>query len=212
MRYLGAVKGKAPSPRPIVRYANRKLYDAAARRYLTLEELSGLVAAGAEVTVTDKNTGRDITAVVLGQALVETLKRRTTSLPTRILQRIITLASSGREIRERLAGPDTTARVKNEAERIASELIARGRLGLEDAAALRSSIIEAASQAVAETQRSIEKRLSDLVTSSEREFGVTPSLSRLKERLVTLDARLPYPRAKHSERGRRRSQSRRQSS
>jgi hypothetical protein len=183
---------EAPAEREVVRYANRKLYDLGERRYVTLEELGAMVAGGADVTVREQRTGKDISSLVLGQALVDTLKRRTSTLPKRILQRIITLAASAHESPR--PGPDAAARVAKEAERIAADLIARGRLGLEDAAALRASIVDAASRAVSDAQRSVERRLGDLLARSEREFGVTPSLTTLKERLVTLETSLDRPR------------------
>ena len=208
MRYLSSVKKETAADRELVRYSNRKLYDLLDRRYVTLEELSALVANGADVAIREQKTGKDISSVVLGQALVDTLKRRTSSLPKRILQRIITLAATAHDTPARPV-PDAAARVKKEAERIASDLISRGRLGLEDAAALRSSIVEAASRAVSDAQRSVERRLGDLVASSEREFGVTPSLTTLKERLVTLESSLPYRRRRPTSNASRGARSRR---
>lgn len=184
--------GSATSERIVVRYSNRKLYDTHDRRYVTLDELRAVVAAGTDVTVRDKKTGRDISSLVLGQVLVDTLKRRTASLPKRILQRIITLAVSGTVLVRAQAPTDGAATIRREAERIAAELISKGRLGLEDAAALRASIVSAASRAAAEAQRSIERRLGDLVASSEREHGVTPSLTALKDQLLTLESSLPH--------------------
>jgi polyhydroxyalkanoate synthesis repressor PhaR len=57
--------------RTIKRYANRKLYDTSAKRYLTLEEVAALVESGEEVHIIDKATGNDITSVVLSKAISE---------------------------------------------------------------------------------------------------------------------------------------------
>jgi hypothetical protein len=62
--------------RRIIKYANRRLYDTARGRSITLLELSDLVAAGERVTVELKGTGEDITAVTLLQSILERLKRR----------------------------------------------------------------------------------------------------------------------------------------
>jgi hypothetical protein len=185
--------GTIPAERTVVRYANRKLYDRHDRRYITLDALSELAARGADLTIRELSaSGRDISSQVLGAALVETLKRRTNTLPKRILQRIIAIALASAGRREALpAVPDAAARIGREAERIAGDLITRGRLGLEDAAALRTAIVAAAGRAVHDAQHSVERRLGELVASSEKEFGVMPSLTTLKERLATLETSLP---------------------
>ncbi|HEX6488174.1 MAG TPA: polyhydroxyalkanoate synthesis regulator DNA-binding domain-containing protein [Candidatus Dormibacteraeota bacterium] len=60
----------------IKKYANRKLYDTATSRYITLEGISDLVRDGYDIQVVDRETGRDITPVILSQ-LVTTEERRT---------------------------------------------------------------------------------------------------------------------------------------
>jgi polyhydroxyalkanoate synthesis repressor PhaR len=59
----------------IKRYANRKLYDTEASRYITLKGISDLVRAGKEVRVVDNETGEDITPLVLSQIVVEGQKQ-----------------------------------------------------------------------------------------------------------------------------------------
>ena len=56
----------------IKRYANRKLYNTAASRYITLRGIAELLESGDEVKVIDNETGEDMTAVTLSQILVET--------------------------------------------------------------------------------------------------------------------------------------------
>jgi polyhydroxyalkanoate synthesis repressor PhaR len=57
----------------IKRYANRKLYDSTAKRYVKLEELAQLVKDGQEVQIIDNSTGADITSVVLSKVLSEVI-------------------------------------------------------------------------------------------------------------------------------------------
>lgn len=57
----------------IKRYANRKLYDSTAKRYVTLEELADLVKSGQEVQIIDNKTSADITSVVLSKVLSEVI-------------------------------------------------------------------------------------------------------------------------------------------
>lgn len=57
----------------IKRYANRKLYDCTAKRYIKLEELAELVKSGQEVKIIDNSTGEDITSVTLSKVLSEVI-------------------------------------------------------------------------------------------------------------------------------------------
>lgn len=59
----------------IKKYANRKLYDTNTRRYITLAGISDLVRRGVEIEVVDRESGRDLTPVVLSQ-IVTTEERR----------------------------------------------------------------------------------------------------------------------------------------
>lgn len=65
--------------RRIIKHANRRLYDTERRGAITLLELSELAIQGAELTVVDKVTGEDITALALTQAILERLRRRPSS-------------------------------------------------------------------------------------------------------------------------------------
>jgi len=55
----------------IKKYGNRRLYDTAESRYVTLEELATKVRAGTDVTVVDAKTGADLTQATLTQIIVE---------------------------------------------------------------------------------------------------------------------------------------------
>jgi len=64
-----------PERHLIKKYANRKLYDTRTSQYVTLEGIADLVRAGHEIRVVDRDTGNDITQVVLSQ-IVLTEERR----------------------------------------------------------------------------------------------------------------------------------------
>lgn len=70
-------------PRVVKRYTNRKLYDTAASRYVSLEDVAGFVRAGEEVQVIENVSGEDLTAVTLAQIILEDerQKRSFVSLP-----------------------------------------------------------------------------------------------------------------------------------
>lgn len=59
----------------IKKYTNRKLYDTQTSRYITLEGISKLVRDGHEIEVVERDSGRDLTPLVLSQIVVGEEKR-----------------------------------------------------------------------------------------------------------------------------------------
>jgi polyhydroxyalkanoate synthesis repressor PhaR len=59
----------------IKKYANRKLYDTETSRYITLEGIAELVRDGHEIHVVDRDTGQDLTQVILSQIVLFAEKR-----------------------------------------------------------------------------------------------------------------------------------------
>src|SRR5438093_304328 len=59
----------------IKKYANRKLYDTRTSRYITLEGIAQLISEGADVEVVDRESGRDLTPVVLSQTVLSEERR-----------------------------------------------------------------------------------------------------------------------------------------
>jgi len=190
------VKAALPAAERVIRrYDNRKLYDAQARRYVTLEELARLVAAGTDVRVVEQRTGEDITTVVLAQVVLEGIKQRTANIPHQVLSRLIRLGSSRTGgLAEWLDPQEASTRARHEAERIVSGLVQRGRLTLDEALALRQDIAGSAQRLAAEAQAGVQARLRRLLDSSDDQ-GVTPALQALKERLSTFEDLLAPPRA-----------------
>ena len=73
--------------RRIKRYGNRKFYDAAAKRYVTLSDIADIVRSGEEVQVIDHATGRDITVQVMVQILMKA--SASTPLPLSLLTAMV---------------------------------------------------------------------------------------------------------------------------
>ena len=73
----------------IKRYQNRKLYDTAASRYVTLEDIAQMVKRGEEVRIVDNRSKKDLTAVTLAQILYEEEKSERSLLPLSQLKSII---------------------------------------------------------------------------------------------------------------------------
>lgn len=77
---------------------NRRLYDTAAKRYVTLEELAAAVRRGAEVQVVDAQTGEDLTHVCLTQIVMDDARDKPAGLPLELLRQLITASDHvGRE-------------------------------------------------------------------------------------------------------------------
>ncbi len=62
-------------PHLIKKYANRKLYDTRTSHYVTLDEIAQLVRDGHDIRVVDRDSGADLTQVILSQ-IVLTEERR----------------------------------------------------------------------------------------------------------------------------------------
>lgn len=63
----------------IKRYANRKMYDVADSRYVSLGDLAEIIQSGESIRVTDKSGKEDYTAQVLRQVIIEQSKQTDTS-------------------------------------------------------------------------------------------------------------------------------------
>ena len=55
----------------IKKYSNRRLYDSAKKKYITLEHISDLIKSGKEIQVIDTQTKEDITKLILIQTILE---------------------------------------------------------------------------------------------------------------------------------------------
>lgn len=65
---------QSTKPRLIKRYANRKLYDTRASRYVTLPQIGELVRAGEDVQIIDNVSKENLTSVTLAQIIYESEK------------------------------------------------------------------------------------------------------------------------------------------
>ncbi len=73
----------------IRKYSNRRYYDATHSRHLTLDEIRKLVQQGYDLRVVNAKTGRDITAQVLTQIILDLDTPKLDSLPVPLLVRLI---------------------------------------------------------------------------------------------------------------------------
>jgi polyhydroxyalkanoate synthesis repressor PhaR len=73
----------------IKRYANRKLYNTVAKKYVKLEEIAELVQDGEDIRVLDHATGEDLTAITMAQIMLDHEKKGRGLLPTGMLTRLL---------------------------------------------------------------------------------------------------------------------------
>ena len=73
----------------IKRYANRKLYDTTDKNYITLEQISGLIKAGQEISVVDNRTGEDLTSATISQILARDKKMKNGDVVSSVLIQLL---------------------------------------------------------------------------------------------------------------------------
>lgn len=73
----------------IKKYANRRLYDTSASRYVTLDHLRDLVREGRDFKVIDAKSNEDLTRGVLAQIIFEEESKGETLLPVEFLRQLI---------------------------------------------------------------------------------------------------------------------------
>jgi len=152
----------------IKKYANRKLYDTQTSRYITLEGISQLVREGQDIEVVDRDTGRDLTPLILSQIVVGEEKRTETQRgPDSLQDRGQALFDY---VRRTLSGPAA----------MVSSRVERGRSDLED---LVDTAVERAL-----TRLSIPTRR-DLDALSARIDALEAAVARLPSRDSTAPAR-----------------------
>ena len=73
----------------IRKYANRRLYDTSASRYVTIDDLSMMVKDNIDFRVVDATNGHDITRVTLVQVILEIESEGRGLLPISFLRQLI---------------------------------------------------------------------------------------------------------------------------
>ena len=71
------------------KYANRRLYDMEKSKYVTLDQVAGLIKKGRQVKIVDAKTKEDVTAFILTQIVLEEARSKKFLLPAPVLHLII---------------------------------------------------------------------------------------------------------------------------
>jgi polyhydroxyalkanoate synthesis repressor PhaR len=182
--------------RTIRRYANRKLYDTAESRYVTLQDVEALVRRGVEVRVIDNRTGEDVTQTALAQILCDAGRRgdpryslgnllalfRRPDLEVRVREFLRRRGDGKSEPSGEPADPEpTSAPIPEPAEPVRHEVLA--------------GVIRRAE----EVQRRVDELVNQIVSDLEPLRRVGAEVRRLDERLTALEkslARRPPARRK----------------
>jgi polyhydroxyalkanoate synthesis repressor PhaR len=72
----------------VKKYGNRRLYDTADSRYITLEELAAKIRGGADAQVIDAKSGKDLTQATLTQIVLES-RNASRLLPVPLLFQLV---------------------------------------------------------------------------------------------------------------------------
>jgi polyhydroxyalkanoate synthesis repressor PhaR len=139
----------------IKRYPNRKLYDTAAKQYVSLDGVAEMIRRGEPIQVLDHATGEDHTTLILTQIIAEQEKRGTGFLPLDVLTGLVqsggnTLAS----LRQRLAAPlDFLRQVDDEIQARVEKLVSLGDLAEDEGRRLAQKLIALGAAARADRAR-----------------------------------------------------------
>jgi polyhydroxyalkanoate synthesis repressor PhaR len=172
----------------IKRYPNRKLYNTEAKCYVTLEHISRMIRAGADVQVTDHETGEDLTNLTLSQIILEQERKRAGFLPRPLLTSLIRAGGSTLDtVLHAVQAGAGTAKGAGLEERI-SRLVTRGVLNSEQARAVLQALPPTEEHPAL---RELDERLSRImhrlnVPTNQDVQALQHQLSELNAKLTTL--------------------------
>ena len=171
-------------PKVIKRYTNRKLYDTVESRYVTLEEIAGMIKAGAEVKIVDNRTKEDLTSVTLAQIIFEE-EKKTSKVGLETLRGLI---RQGGEVAQRLVeGTGAELRGRVEAVRAAATQRVQSFIQTGDRA---KELVQASQEAVSALQRKVDDRVRAAMEGMSNLGEVKRSLDDLSHRIEGLEKKL----------------------
>lgn len=114
----------------IKRYANRKMYDTEAKRYITLDGIAELIRQQQDVKVIDHESGEDITAVTQAQIIFEQERKIKGGVPHTVFTSLIQAGNDTlSQLRHALIPPaDWQKEIDAEIEARVQKLIQMGRI------------------------------------------------------------------------------------
>lgn len=185
--------------RTIKRYANRKLYDTEASKYVSLHDILKLIRADEDVEVVDSRTGEDMTSVILAQAMAEEEKTRGSVLSQETLKELIKRGSESlNQImrKSRYARKGAMQMAEESASKYYKKLLKYGEVDEDEA----RSYLRHLSRAVTRQRRSLEREVEDRVVDfvETMRLPTRSDLDRISRKIdaiaAKLDAQIPVDR------------------
>ncbi|MBZ0253943.1 MAG: transcriptional regulator [Candidatus Methylomirabilis sp.] len=175
----------AAEPRVIKRYGNRKLYDTLQSRYVTLDEIAGMIRGGEDVKVLDNKTKEDLTSVTLTQIILEEEKHKRPILPLRVLKDLIqqgsdSIAEAVETSKDRIAG------AREEVEKRVQHLIHRGELTRDEAEKAIKDVLNLPAKGIEGLQKRIDETVDGIFNSRK----MREEIRRLEAKIEELEAKL----------------------
>ncbi len=128
--------------RTVKRYPNRKLYDLASKRYVTLDDIAMMIQQGEDIQVIDHESGEDLTSITLSQIIFEREKKRSGFLPKSILTALIRTGSAPIDYLKKSVSSSINVLhlLEEEIDHRIEALVAKGELAQEEADRLRKEL------------------------------------------------------------------------
>ena len=194
-----------PEPRIIKRYANRKLYDTARSRYVTLEQIAEMVREGEDVRIVDNTSKEDLTSVTLAQIILEEEKRQKSFLPLQAMRELI--QSKGASFQELMAQAGGKVRSAFGWEKRDEEGAGEGQgdeAGVEgkiDPAVLVREFVEASQKTFEEWQRRLDERVRQAIETVSPFASLQREVQALSARVAELERRIEEQERAEKDRG-----------
>ncbi len=173
----------------IKRYRNRKLYNTRSKRYVTLEQIEGLIKEQVDIKVIDNASGEDITAATLSQIIFELEKNQSSFLPLNLLVSLV--QSGGHRIDELRHNVFNTLNLAHhydvEIERRVNQLVADGELNPELGTELLEKLLRVGYRRV-DIVDDIEAGITDFLR--QRQIPTKTDLRTLIDRIDSLSKRV----------------------
>ncbi len=83
------------------KYRNRRLYDSERGKFVTLSQVAEMIRQGRQVEVKEADTGKDVTASILLQIILEEARGKTASPPPALLYLIIRYGETFKDFLEK---------------------------------------------------------------------------------------------------------------
>jgi polyhydroxyalkanoate synthesis repressor PhaR len=181
--------------RLIKRYGNRKLYDVAASRYVTLDGIRALVQEGKDVRVVDNDSGEDLTRLTLAQIIYEAEKRTnggTGGLSLPLLRRLVQFGDEAvRDLRRGVErGREALESVREAAGQRVQQFVGGGRRKGRKNHSLLEDLLEAPQRTLDDLQHRIDAQVRQSVERVTSHPTLRREIRRIERSLRQIEERI----------------------